>query len=163
MYIDYGYVHKITTSASLIYFFLVSSSFLNSEGGEIISRSSRASILPRTCSPVVPVSPSINTLYFAAKRLVVVDDDRRFDEGANPNVLGAQHSRIAAIESFIFSGMVCNYRIFVLFFLCRCKFYDLWICVEASFMSEHLSYRARFVLKNQCQNLPYAGNNDGSM
>ena len=106
MYIDYGYVHKITTSASLIYFFLVSSSFLNSEGGEIISRSSRASILPRTCSPVVPVSPSINTLYFAAKRLVVVDDDRRFDEGANPSVLGAQHSRIAAIESFIFSGIV---------------------------------------------------------
>jgi hypothetical protein len=80
----------------------------------MISRSSRASILPRTCSPVVPVSPSINTLYFAANRLVVVDD---FDEGANPNVLGT-HNRIAAIESFIiiFSGMVCNYRIFVLFF-----------------------------------------------
>lgn len=68
----------------------------------MISRSSRASILPRTCSPVVPASPSMNTLYLAAKRpvlVVVVVVDRR-DEGANPKMLGAP-IMIAAKESFM--------------------------------------------------------------
>lgn len=116
-----GDVHKITTSASLMNFFLVSTSFLKSEGGEIISRSSRASILPRTCRPVVPASPSIKTLYLA-KRPVLVDGVfvGPSDDGENPRMLGAAIA-IAAMESFMLVNRIelldfkffCQFRKFV--------------------------------------------------
>jgi hypothetical protein len=53
---------RMTASASLMNFLRVSSSFLNSWGGEMISRSSLDSNLPRTWIPVVPASPSMKTL-----------------------------------------------------------------------------------------------------
>lgn len=68
-------LQRITASASLINFFRVSSSFLNSDGGEMISMSSRLLRRSLTWRPVVPASPSINTLKLISR----ADDDDDFD------------------------------------------------------------------------------------
>ena len=99
----------MTTSASLMNFFRVSTSFRKSDGGEIISRSSRFSSLPRTWIPVVPASPSIKTLYFSANRFVVVVAFDRREVGANPRTPGAVAiSRVEATENFMLMIVVCE-------------------------------------------------------
>ena len=68
-------LHKMTASASLMNFFLVSVSFRKSDGGEMISKSFLDSNRCRTCNPVVPASPSINTLNLFSALSCVKNDD----------------------------------------------------------------------------------------
>ena len=65
----------------------------------MISKSSRASSLPRTCNPVVPASPSIKTFFFSANSEVA--DDRADFWKANPEVRAAPKRRREAIDNFM--------------------------------------------------------------
>lgn len=99
--------HRMTASASLMNFLRVSSSFLSSDGGEMISMSVRLPRRSRTCRPVVPASPSIKTFLVANNsimRAALLGDAAA--EGANAETPGATAAAAANraredAESFI--------------------------------------------------------------